>query len=227
MLALGRGLMARADLLMIDEPSLGLAPVLVDEVYATDRDHRSRRADRAAGRGELRTHPGPRRHHRSGRERTVSSGEAAVDEVLNDEAVVQTYLGIGGRGHESISADHRQHDRPGLDVRPHHHRYDSGLRHATRAQHGAGRHGDGGRFRGVHLPPTHRLAGVDVTLRRGRSDVRHRCTRLLPRGSAAARPGRRRLRDDSLHHHVRHRHRGSERHLADVRPSAEAVRSFA
>jgi branched-chain amino acid transport system ATP-binding protein len=34
MLALGRGLMADARLLMIDEPSLGLAPVLVDEVYA-------------------------------------------------------------------------------------------------------------------------------------------------------------------------------------------------
>ena len=33
MLALGRGLMTRADLLLIDEPSLGLAPVLVDEVY--------------------------------------------------------------------------------------------------------------------------------------------------------------------------------------------------
>ena len=33
MLALGRGLMADARMLMIDEPSLGLAPVLVDEVY--------------------------------------------------------------------------------------------------------------------------------------------------------------------------------------------------
>ena len=33
MLALGRGLMREAKLLMIDEPSLGLAPVIVDEVY--------------------------------------------------------------------------------------------------------------------------------------------------------------------------------------------------
>jgi branched-chain amino acid transport system ATP-binding protein len=33
MLALGRGLMREAKLLMIDEPSLGLAPVLVNEVY--------------------------------------------------------------------------------------------------------------------------------------------------------------------------------------------------
>ena len=33
MLALGRGLMREAKLLMIDEPSLGLAPVIVNEVY--------------------------------------------------------------------------------------------------------------------------------------------------------------------------------------------------
>lgn len=33
MLALGRGLMRDAKLLMIDEPSLGLAPVIVNEVY--------------------------------------------------------------------------------------------------------------------------------------------------------------------------------------------------
>lgn len=33
MLALGRGLMAEAKIMMIDEPSLGLAPVIIDEVY--------------------------------------------------------------------------------------------------------------------------------------------------------------------------------------------------
>jgi branched-chain amino acid transport system ATP-binding protein len=42
MLAIGRGLMADARLLMIDEPSLGLAPVLVDEVYARLREIRGR-----------------------------------------------------------------------------------------------------------------------------------------------------------------------------------------
>ncbi len=40
MLALGRGLMSQARLLMIDEPSLGLAPVLVDQVYARIREIR-------------------------------------------------------------------------------------------------------------------------------------------------------------------------------------------
>jgi branched-chain amino acid transport system ATP-binding protein len=37
MLAIGRGLMQRPRMLLIDEPSLGLAPVIIDEVYPTDR----------------------------------------------------------------------------------------------------------------------------------------------------------------------------------------------
>jgi branched-chain amino acid transport system ATP-binding protein len=37
MLAIGRGLMLRPALLMLDEPSLGLAPKLVDEIFATIR----------------------------------------------------------------------------------------------------------------------------------------------------------------------------------------------
>jgi branched-chain amino acid transport system ATP-binding protein len=37
MLALGRGLMGRARLLMIDEPSLGLAPLATEEIYETIR----------------------------------------------------------------------------------------------------------------------------------------------------------------------------------------------
>ncbi len=38
MLALGRALMSRPDLLMLDEPSLGLAPILVDEVFEIIRE---------------------------------------------------------------------------------------------------------------------------------------------------------------------------------------------
>lgn len=35
MLAIGRGLMARPRLLLLDEPSLGLAPILITEIYKT------------------------------------------------------------------------------------------------------------------------------------------------------------------------------------------------
>ncbi|EHF01219.1 MULTISPECIES: ABC transporter ATP-binding protein [Olsenella] len=34
MLAMGRALMSRPDLLMLDEPSMGLAPILVDEIFS-------------------------------------------------------------------------------------------------------------------------------------------------------------------------------------------------
>ena len=34
MLAIGRGLMARPKLILLDEPSLGLAPLLVEEIFA-------------------------------------------------------------------------------------------------------------------------------------------------------------------------------------------------
>lgn len=37
MVAIGRGLMSNPQVLMLDEPSLGLAPVLVDEVLDTVR----------------------------------------------------------------------------------------------------------------------------------------------------------------------------------------------
>src|SRR5205809_701737 len=35
MLALGRGLMSKARLLLIDEPSLGLAPIITQQIYAS------------------------------------------------------------------------------------------------------------------------------------------------------------------------------------------------
>jgi branched-chain amino acid transport system ATP-binding protein len=43
MLAMGRGLMARPRLLLLDEPSMGLAPILVEEIFAVIRQLNSER----------------------------------------------------------------------------------------------------------------------------------------------------------------------------------------
>jgi branched-chain amino acid transport system ATP-binding protein len=42
MLAIGRGLMAAPDLLLLDEPSLGLSPLLVQEIFRVIREISSR-----------------------------------------------------------------------------------------------------------------------------------------------------------------------------------------
>lgn len=93
MLALGRGMMGEARLMMIDEPSLGLAPVIVDEVYELIRgiadsgltvllvEENVTRAATLADRVHL-----------------VENGEilrsGTADAVLNDAAVAATYLGV-------------------------------------------------------------------------------------------------------------------------------------
>ena len=38
MLAIGRSLMSKPDLLLLDEPSLGLAPLVVEQIFQTIRD---------------------------------------------------------------------------------------------------------------------------------------------------------------------------------------------
>lgn len=92
MLALGRGLMAKARILMIDEPSLGLAPFLIENVYQAiheinqngmavllvdeNADHIEGFADRVY---------------------LLESGtlvkEGGVEEMLRDEALLSAYLG--------------------------------------------------------------------------------------------------------------------------------------
>jgi branched-chain amino acid transport system ATP-binding protein len=95
MLALGRGLMADANLLMIDEPSLGLAPVLVEEVYE--------RIARIASSGiTVLLVEENFAHVREVADRVVliENGRVVmsgtVDEVLEDPVVTSTYLGVRG-----------------------------------------------------------------------------------------------------------------------------------
>ncbi|NJN98106.1 MAG: ABC transporter ATP-binding protein [Anaerolineales bacterium] len=92
MLALGRGLMGRARILMIDEPSLGLAPLIIENLYATIKAINQsgltvllvdENADHVAG--------------LANRVYLLESGvlvrEGSADEMLHDEALLAAYLG--------------------------------------------------------------------------------------------------------------------------------------
>jgi branched-chain amino acid transport system ATP-binding protein len=92
MLALGRGLMSKAKLLMIDEPSLGLAPFLIEDVYNAIRNIRKtglsillvdENADHISGLAD--------------RVYLLEAGslikEGTADEMLRDDALLAAYLG--------------------------------------------------------------------------------------------------------------------------------------
>jgi branched-chain amino acid transport system ATP-binding protein len=94
MLALGRGLMMQPDVLLLDEPSLGLAPLLIPELFEKVSqinengvsivlvEQRARKALEVADRGCL-----------------LESGQIThrdeADAMLDDESVVEQYLGGG------------------------------------------------------------------------------------------------------------------------------------
>jgi branched-chain amino acid transport system ATP-binding protein len=95
MLAMGRALMARPRALMLDEPSLGLAPRIVGEVFAIIADLRK------AGVSILLVEQNARAALRSADHAHVMelgsftmSGPAA--ELAKDKRVAEIYLGLGG-----------------------------------------------------------------------------------------------------------------------------------
>jgi branched-chain amino acid transport system ATP-binding protein len=92
MLAMGRGLMAKPDLLLLDEPSMGLAPILVDEIFGIIR--RINQAGAAILLVEQNAYKALSIASRAYVLETgeiVKSGPAA--ELKNDEAVKAAYLG--------------------------------------------------------------------------------------------------------------------------------------
>ena len=96
MLAIGRALMARPRLLMLDEPSLGLAPLIVREVLkvvSSLRTHgisvllveqNARAALQVADRGYV-------------LEMGTVALEGAAHELLHDRRIIDTYLGLGAQ----------------------------------------------------------------------------------------------------------------------------------
>ena len=92
MLALGRGMMGKARIFMIDEPSLGLAPLVIEQVYETIREIRrtglslllvEENANHIAGLAD--------------RVYLLEAGalvrEGTADELLQNEALLAAYLG--------------------------------------------------------------------------------------------------------------------------------------
>ena len=95
MLALGRALMSQPTLLMLDEPSLGLAPLIVKEILHTISDLRS------TGVSILLIEQNARAALQiSDYGYVLENGEIALEglssELANNPKVIESYLGIGG-----------------------------------------------------------------------------------------------------------------------------------
>lgn len=96
MLAIGRALMAKPRLLMLDEPSLGLAPLIVREVLSTVArlrevgvsvlliEQNARAALQIADRGYV-------------LEMGAIALHGVAEDLLHDRRIIETYLGLGGQ----------------------------------------------------------------------------------------------------------------------------------
>ncbi len=102
MLALGRALMAKPRLLMLDEPSLGLAPMIVREIFRIIAALRQRGVSillvEQNARAALQV---------ADRAYVLETGQVvmqgAAQDLANDPRVVETYLGLGGKHQEMLS----------------------------------------------------------------------------------------------------------------------------
>ncbi len=60
MLAMGRALMSRPKVLLLDEPSMGLSPIMVDKIFEVVRDVYAQGVTVLAGRAKRQPRPGHR-----------------------------------------------------------------------------------------------------------------------------------------------------------------------
>lgn len=93
MLAIGRALMARPRLLLLDEPSLGIAPLLVDQIFDAILDiNRSGVAILMVEQNVVKALQIANRGYIIEEGRIVQGGNA--HELLNDKRIKQAYLGL-------------------------------------------------------------------------------------------------------------------------------------
>ena len=91
MLAMGRALMSRPKILLLDEPSMGLAPLLVDEIFSIIQD-----INKTGTTILLVEQNANRALHISNRGYVLETGKITTSgkssDLLNDEKVKEAYL---------------------------------------------------------------------------------------------------------------------------------------
>lgn len=102
MLAVGRALMAKPRLLMLDEPSLGLAPLIVREIFRIIAELRQR------GVAILLVEQNARAalqvaDYAYVLENGRTAMEGAASQLRDDPRVIETYLGLGGKHQDLLS----------------------------------------------------------------------------------------------------------------------------